>query len=97
MYVTKDYLYYNAGLSRQTQIYGIHHKFKFQTDKQTWFHPSIPIFMQKLDPYRYVFYLNKKLATEEEKLKFGIMKNFKYKSKTVFSLTGPSDPLTHAN
>ncbi len=77
MYVTKDYLYYTRDNLRQTQIYGMHHKFKFQIT-ETWFHPSIPIFIQKFDPYKYVFYLNEKLATEEEKMKFVIMKIFEY-------------------
>jgi len=96
MYITKDYLYYNSEISRMSQIYGIHHEFKFSTERQLWLHPSIPIAMQKIDAYSSIFYLIEKLATEEEKKKFKKIKEFEYKAKTFFSLTGPNDPLTGA-
>jgi len=92
LYVTNDYLYYTKDNSRETQVYGLHHEFKYHV-KETWFHPSIPIFFQKFDPYKHIFYLNEKLASEEEKMKFKSAKYFEYKSKSYFSLTGP----THAN
>jgi hypothetical protein len=83
-------------MSRMSQIYGIHHEFKFSTERQLWLHPSIPIAMQKIDTYSSIFYLIEKLATEEEKKKFKNIREFEYKAKTFFSLTGPNDPLTGA-
>jgi hypothetical protein len=52
--------------------------------------------MQKIDTYSSIFYLIEKLATEEEKKKFKNIREFEYKAKTFFSLTGPNDPLTGA-
>ena len=105
MYVTKDYLYHTNPMTKETQVYGVHHEFKYkiETEKEincqfdrivAWFHPSSSIFIQTTPNYFFGIYLNEKLATEEEKNKFPMMNVFEYKSKTVFAFNGPSDLLS---
>ncbi len=97
MYVTKDYLYHTNPLTKETQVYRIHHEFKLKIENKktnkyqavAWFHLFLSIFIEKDDPFYFNIYLKEKLATEEEKTRFPVISVFAINHKLSLLSVAP--------